>query len=422
MNDDYEPHTRSERLAAQRNHTHTAPKVKHPRQPRKRRVVRWLIAGLVFIGLIAAGFFAYAYHTTKEAVDRTYKPAKMTKVRDVAQVLKDGKPVSILLLGTDTGELGRNYKGRTDSIMLATINPQKKQTTLVSIPRDTLVAPVGFENKFPAKLNSAYEDGSAATTIQTIQDWLNIPIDYYALVNMGGLEKVVDRVGGVKVKSPLTFAYNPDTAHADPGNLYSFVEGSYRYTYTGEDGVTHAYSKMNGKAALAFSRMRYDDPQGDYGRQARQRLVLEAILNKVKANPATLLSDKFLDVMSKSAQTDLQYGDLWTIAKNYGGALGTIKTDHIQGTSYNLTSGSTEVVTASEQQRITNKIRSQLDLTKKDTGNLYGGEVSAAQIVQAGVPLPSESSDIQTDGQFGAVVPGTVTESNQVTSTTVPGY
>ncbi len=179
---------------------------------------------------------------------------------------------------------------------------------------------------------------------------------------------------------------------------------------------------MNGKAALAFSRMRYDDPQGDYGRQARQRLVLEAILNKVKANPATLLSDKFLDVMSKSAQTDLQYGDLWTIAKNYGGALGTIKTDHIQGTSYNLTSGSTEVVTASEQQRITNKIRSQLDLTKKDTGNLYGGEVSAAQIVQAGVPLPSESSDIQTDGQFGAVVPGTVTESNQVTSTTVPGY
>lgn len=424
MNDDYEPHTRSERLAAQQRRKSTAKSVSHPHK--RHHLGRWLLAGLALIGVMVGLFFTYAYHTTKEAVDRTYKSAHIKKARDVEQVLKDGKPVSILLLGTDTGELGRNYKGRTDSIMLATINPQKKQTTLVSIPRDTLVAPVGFEDKFPAKLNSAYEDGSAATTIQTIQDWLNVPVDYYALVNMGGLEKVVDRVDGVKVKSPLTFAYNPDTAHADPGNLYRFVEGSYQYTHTGEDGVSHTYSKMDGKAALAFSRMRYDDPRGDYGRQERQRLVLEAILNKVKANPATLLSEKFLDVMSKSAQTDLRYGDLWSIAKNYGGALGSIKTDHVQGTSYNLTSGSTEVVSASEQQRITDKIRSQLGLSHKESGNLYGGEVSTAQMLQAGVPLPNEvettTTETQATNQYGTTAVAPSVGSLQGATTTMPGY
>ncbi|MBC6499487.1 LCP family protein [Weissella confusa] len=78
-------------------------------------------------------------------------------------------------------------------------------------------------------------------TVKTIQDWLNVPIDYYAIVNMGALEKIVNELDGIDVKSPLTFDYNPDTAHADPGNLYSFTEGSSTYTCTdtGELGRTY---------------------------------------------------------------------------------------------------------------------------------------------------------------------------------------
>ncbi|MBC6498310.1 LCP family protein [Weissella confusa] len=65
--------------------------------------------------------------------------ADMKKSRDVSATIRDGKPFSVLLMGTDTGELGRNDKGRTDSLMIMTINPQKEETTIMSIPRDTLV-------------------------------------------------------------------------------------------------------------------------------------------------------------------------------------------------------------------------------------------------------------------------------------------
>lgn len=243
----------------------------------KRRNIRWgrvIGTGIVVVLLALVGVVGFASMRAKTVVDKTYQDAGMKKSRDVSATIRDGKPFSVLLMGTDTGELGRNDKGRTDSLMIMTINPQKEETTIMSIPRDTLVAVPGYEDTFPQKINAAYELGSAKTAIKTVQDWLNIPIDYYALVNMGGLEQVVDEIGGVKVKSPLTFDYNPDTAHATPGNLYSFVKDSSTFTHTGEDGKTKTYTKMDGKAALAFSRMRYDDPRGDYGRQQRQRLVL----------------------------------------------------------------------------------------------------------------------------------------------------
>ncbi|AIM63007.1 LCP family protein [Weissella ceti] len=300
--------------------------------------------------------------------------------------MKDGKPVSILLLGTDTGELGRNYKGRTDSIMLVTINPTEKETKMVSIPRDTLVSIKGANPAFPQKINAAYETGSAAASIETVQNWLNVPIDYYALVNMGGLEKVVDKIGGVKVASPLTFDFNPDTARADEGNLYSFTEGSTSFTHTGEDGVTHNYDSMDGKAALAFSRMRYADGDGDYGRQARQRLVLEAIMHKVASNPQLLLSADFLAAMSDSAQTDLTFSDMTSLGLKYNGALNKMTSDHVQGDTMMLSSGSTEVVPRAEQQRITDLVRDGLDLKPETTGNLYADDVSMDEMIAEGVP------------------------------------
>lgn len=349
---------------------------------KKSHKVRNTILSILLILILAvAGLFGYAYMQTKGAVDKAYVAPNIKKARDVSGVLKKGKPISILLLGTDTGELNRNYKGRTDSMMVLTINPKTNKTTIMSIPRDTLIAIDGYENTFPQKINSAYSYGSAATTIKTVQKWLNVPIDYYALVNMGGMEKVVNKIGGVKVNSPLTFDFNPDTAHATGNNVYSFTEGSSTYSHNGQ-----TYSKMNGKAALAFSRMRYDDPKGDYGRQTRQRLVLQGITEAAKDNPTKLLDSGFLNSVSSSTQTDLTYNDMITIARKYAKAAGNISNDNIQGDSYSLSSGSTEVVSSDEKQRATNVLRKSLDLKSAKTGPLYGGNVSVSEMNSLGVP------------------------------------
>lgn len=379
-NEQTQPVSRSSRLANERGgKKQKAPKNQGPKKSHKVR--NWILSILLVIVLVIAGLFGYAYMQTKSAIDKSYVAPTMKKARDVSAVLSDGKPVSLLLLGTDTGALGRDYKGRTDSIMIVTINPKTDKTTIMSIPRDTLVAIDGYEDTFPQKINAAYAYGSAESTIKTIQDWLNIPIDFYALVNMGGMEKVVNKVGGITVTSPLTFAYNPETAHANAGDLYSFTQGSTTWSY---NGVSH--TKMTGKAALAFSRMRYDDPQGDYGRQERQRLVLQGIVDAAKSNPTKLLNTDFLNSISSSMQTDLSYNDMLAIATKYSGAANNVKNDHIQGTGYSLTSGSTEVVSSSEQQRATNVLRKALGLPAANTGNLYGGNISTDVMIANGVP------------------------------------
>ena len=158
---------------------------------------------------------------------------------------------------------------------------------------------------------------------------------------------------------------------------------------------------MDGAAALAFSRMRYDDPQGDYGRQARQRLVLQAIVDKAKSNPTKLINQKFLSTISDSTKTDLTFGDMLTAASKYLGAAKTIKTDHAQGTSVSLTSGSSELITQSEKQRVTNVLRSSLGLKHKKTGTLYGGNVSESTLAANGLPSDSNSSSTSTDSTYG---------------------
>ncbi|MBM7618035.1 LCP family protein required for cell wall assembly [Weissella uvarum] len=352
---------------------------------RERNIILLIVAVILVIGAI---FGIRATGNARHALQNSYQSAGFKKARDTKSLIKERKPFSILLLGTDTGELGRTYKGRTDSLMLAVVNPKDKTTTLVSLPRDTIVAPIGYENQFPAKLNSAYEFGSAKTTMQTVQAWLNVPVDYYALVNMRGLEQVVNEIGGIKVTSPLTFKYNPDTAHEDPGNLYAFKQGSSDFTHTGKDNVKKTYHEMDGKAALAFSRMRYQDPEGDYGRQARQRLVLEALAKKVKSNPLKLANPDFLEAMSKSIKTDLKFNDMENIGGNYIAAAGNIKTGHLTGVTYNTSAGSAEYISNDVKQPITNRLRKELGLSPAKTGPVYAGNVNYEQTDKEELPTP----------------------------------
>ncbi|MGO2976966.1 MAG: LCP family protein, partial [Leuconostoc mesenteroides] len=227
-------------------------------RPKKHHRVRntiLTIIGLLFV--VGLGLGAYAYTKVNHTITKMQKTSTTTKSAD--KITNSKKPVSYLLLGTDTGELGRSYKGRTDTMIVMTINPKTKTTTMTSIPRDTLVTVSGQQ----MKINAAYAYGSAASATQAVEDLLDIDINGgYILINMGGLVKMVDAVGGVDVTSPLTFTTEGDDTQADSKNQYSFVSGK---TY-----------HMDGEEALAFARMRHEDPNGDYGRQMRQQLVIKA--------------------------------------------------------------------------------------------------------------------------------------------------
>ncbi|QBO36177.1 LytR family transcriptional regulator [Periweissella cryptocerci] len=361
------------------NQTRTRRDADKPKKHKKSKM-KIIIAVIVALLVAAGAYGAYTYHNAKVALKDTYNPLdpNFKPARDVSQVLKDGKPISILLLGTDTGSLDRSYTGRTDSVMIATVNPKTKTTTLESIPRDSMVSIPGFEQTFPMKINAAYEfpttdgKGHPETTIKTLQDFLNVPIDFYALINMGGLQTMVDKVGGVTVKSPLTFTYKPNNKKP---NTYKFYKGKTEYKYAPDGKNFKPHTVMNGAAALAFSRMRYTDPLGDYGRQKRQRLVLTA-LAKQADDLANLLTPGFFESMSKNVQTNLSFNDLMTMASKYRVATKTIKSEHMQGVGYMYNGQSFQVIPDGNRQEATNILRKSLGLQAKPTGNRFAGQVT----------------------------------------------
>ncbi|EFH29323.1 LytR family transcriptional regulator [Lactobacillus mulieris] len=318
----------------------------HHRHHRKFWRGFWVVFGVVVLaGFIACGMI---YKNLRDTANKMYTPvAKNTtsnKNRSLDSVLAAKKPINILLLGTDTGAMGRDWRGRTDTIMMLAINPNSNKTTIVSIPRDSNAIFPDYPEYGVTKINSAYTLGGVSETIKTLDKYYSVPIDGYIMINMGGLEKAIDQVGGVTVTSPLTF----------DNQGYSFEKGK---TY-----------HMKGKKALAFVQLRHGDPMQDYGRQVRNRLVVMALLKK-SISPSTLVNTGFLKSISDEMQTDLTMNQMYKIGMDYRHATDNLTQDHAQGTS-KMTNNpkfgqmEIEVISQEERQRVSDEIRSTLDLAK----------------------------------------------------------
>lgn len=303
-------------------------RVAREKKPKKRHFGRRLLLIILAIILIIAGI---GFFNLKNTTDKMYTKSGANMARNGNKLLREHKPISILILGTDTGALGRHDTGRTDTMMIMTLNPDTKKTTLVSIPRDMEVNFPDYPQYSPAKINSAYTYGGVKEAINTVEQHFNIPIDFYILINMGGLEKAINDVGGVDVKSPLTFSYGGS----------SFVQGETQH--------------MNGKTALNFARMRHEDPMGDYGRQQRQRLVIEALLKK-SISPFTVLNKSFLDSISDQVKTDLTLNDLRILALSYRNVNQNFDSTYVQGESQVINGLDFQVVSQTECDRIANLI------------------------------------------------------------------
>mgnify|MGYP002508735689 CR=1 FL=1 len=153
---------------------------------------------IAICAVAAVAYSAYVYFKAKSAVDQTYDPKNQVEVRDGE--FNGKNKFAVLLMGTDTGALDRTEKrGRTDTIILAIVNPQKKRYTLMSIPRDTMAQMVGNSSFRVEKINAAYTIGGAKMAMDSVSKLINVPVKYYALVNMGGIMKMIRYVGGITI-------------------------------------------------------------------------------------------------------------------------------------------------------------------------------------------------------------------------------
>ncbi|AUJ29494.1 LCP family protein [Liquorilactobacillus hordei] len=306
----------------------------HHSNRRKNSTWRIIIALLIAFFIVGGVIVAKVYNDTKSAVDTTYHKVKNKSERNAARTISNGKPFSILLLGTDTGDYGRTYTGRTDTMMVAVVNPNTKKTTLVSIPRDTKVAIPGhgFENK----INSAYTYGGTSMAMNIVQSYLNVPIDHYIEMNMGGLVQLSSALGSIKVNNDLDFT----------NSGYHFKKGT----------VT-----INKDNILAYTRMRYQDSRGDYGRQLRQRLVLEGLVKKIATVQGITKYQSILSALSSNMKTDITFGEIKTIATKYRSA-DNVEQIQLQGYGKMIDGISFQVVPQKNVDAVTKKLRTALEL------------------------------------------------------------
>nr|WP_239690523.1 LCP family protein [Loigolactobacillus backii] len=315
------------------------------RRKQKKRMGKWKwVLIIVLLALIGVAVYAgVAYYKVQQTANDVYSNADSAS-KSASQQIKAKKPISILLLGIDTGSDGRTDKGRSDTMMVATINPKTKKTTLMSIPRDTLASMKADGESSIQKINAAYQIGGSTTAKNTVKNLLNVPINYYLTINMGGMKDLVNAVGGVTVTSKYTFNFNGIT-------------------------ITKGTHHLNGKQALTFARMRYQDPLGDYGRQLRQQQVIKAVANKLLSANSLTNYQKVLNIVKKNIQTDISFGDMTAMAKSYRAAGDTIKSDQLQGQDATINGGSYQIASTKELNRVSKKLRNQLGLSAAKVAN-----------------------------------------------------
>lgn len=272
-------------------------RIKIKTKRRRRLRIRRIILLFGFFLLLIGAYGSYVIYSAYEAANKSYSEldrGEKSKLREEAvEVQKD--PFSILIMGVEDYSTGGAH-GRTDSLMVATLNPKDQSVKLLSIPRDTLTEIADTNEK--DKINHAYASGGKEATIESVENLLDIPIDYYVTIGFDSFKDIVNEVGGVKVKVPFDFYEKSDE---DNQKIY-FTEGMM---------------ELNGEEALAYARMRKQDPRGDYGRNDRQKQILEATLDKLLSPSTVTKLDNIAEHIGENVQTNMKVSQALAIQSKY---------------------------------------------------------------------------------------------------------
>lgn len=344
----------------------------------------WRIILLICVVLFVAG--GYEYHQ----LHNTAKGVFSNGDGKVDKKLAEGKPVSVLAMGTDVGALNRgNSGGNTDTLEVITVNPKKETITMTSIPRDTLVRVNTRKGPDYVKINAAYSIGGPKQTVKQVKELLGIPIDYYAVVNMGVLKKVVNAVGGVDVNNPFAFDYE---GHHFP------------------KGKQH----LNGNLALKYSRMRYDDPNNDYGRQKRQQQIMSDVIHKFKKSGSVSAVNKILAAVKDGVKTNIPLDSISVLYGNYRPAMNNVKTYHFKGQNATIDGSSFQIASPKEINRVSKNIRKALGLNPITVSNnetrMYKMQRSYNGVTKTDFVLPGHAEyNVPGSGRSSSTTVSTIT-------------
>lgn len=199
---------------------------------------------------------------------------------------------NIVLFGSDSRNVKEMEQGRSDTIIIASINPTKKTIKLISIPRDTYVTIAGHGK---TKINAAYAYGQETLAINTINSNFGLSLNKYATIDFSGLVDIIDKMGGI-------------TVTIDKAEMNYINQGVLNWSDTGSHNKTtlknYGTVTLNGTQALVHSRNRTTGAGNDFARADRQRQVVQAMMSKAsKMSYNDLLA--LVDTILKDVKTNI---------------------------------------------------------------------------------------------------------------------
>lgn len=236
-------------------------RLKAERERRKGRIKRGLLiaGGVLLLTMVIAAVGVFAYLQNLQSTMRVAQ-GDIAKVEAELKKAEPLEPYTVLLLGTDRRPDEERY--RTDTMILAKVDPREKKVWLLSIPRDTRVRIPGHGT---AKINQAFFNGGPELAIKTVREFTGVPINHYMEVNFRGFEKVVDAMGGVWIDVPYAIDDWKAASHS-PGKRARRIDAGYQL--------------LDGEHALTFVRTR-DFIDADFTRMQNQQLFFKALADQV---------------------------------------------------------------------------------------------------------------------------------------------
>lgn len=304
----------------------------HKKKKKKRKTFKIIGFTLLILFIGGGAYAASVYQSLAGAIHTMQGAAHKTDKRVDDIKFKSQDPFSLLILGVDER---KNDKGRSDTMIVMTINPKQESIELLSLPRDTRTEIIGKGTN--DKMNHAYAYGGVNMSINTVEAYLDIPIDYYVKMNMEGFQDIVNAVGGVTVDNDMDLAYKG----------YSFKKGTI---------------DLDGKEALIYSRIRKEDPRGDYGRQMRQRQVIQAVMKKGSSLSTLTNYDDIFEALGKNVETNLSFNEMLSIQKNYKSSLKKIEQYTLEGENQKVDGVWYNIVSEETKLEAQNRVKAHLGL------------------------------------------------------------
>ncbi|MNI19665.1 Regulatory protein MsrR [compost metagenome] len=265
---------------------------------RTKRAIIWSVVGLfTAIAALVAYYFIAIYNQVdnfqKSGEDSPFYNVQTTETKVEEPPKWEGtERVNILLMGVDARGLKKGEIPRSDTMLVASIDPVSKKGYLFSIMRDTYTK---IPDHGSDRINTAITHGPN-TAMKAVSDLLGIPIQYYVYTDFQGFIELVDAVGGVDFYVEKDMKY---TSKAD----------NHEYDINLKKGFQH----LDGTTALQYVRFRHD-AMSDYSRTERQRNFLTAVAEKMKSTTSIMKLPSILEKMNPYIDTNLSVEDMWKLA------------------------------------------------------------------------------------------------------------